>query len=390
MIFMQFDLMIIGGGMVGATLAAVLKNTDVRVAMVDAASPSSTEDERLIALNDASVSLFENSGIWPRLLPHAAPIKQVHVSQRGRFGIARIDASVVDLPALGFVVPAKYINEALETHLSDAKNITFIRPATLESLLQDDSGVELSVKTSKNLQDYKAKLVIGADGSYSTVRALLHIPTETMDYQQSALVTTTTLSRDHHHIAYERFLDEGALAMLPLQGNKVATIWTASNHVIAGLMKLSDQDFLRELQQHFGYRLGRLESIGKRAIYPLKMIKAKYQHKQHVCLIGNAAHTVHPIAAQGLNLALYEVAVVASALLEKNPLLMDNIGKHFFSQKLSHRLTWLFASDMFVLNQVRQAGLVGLDLMTGLKKRFATKTIGRGGVMPSLLIRKDK
>jgi 2-octaprenyl-6-methoxyphenol hydroxylase len=160
--------------------------------------------------------------------------------------------------------------------------------------------------------------------------------------------------------------------------------------VIASLMKLSDQDFLQELQQHFGYRLGRLEGIGKRAIYPLKMIKAKYQREQHVCLIGNAAHTIHPIAAQGLNLALHEVAVVASALLEKNPLLMDNIGQQSFSQKLSHRLTWLFANDMFVLNQVRQAGLVGLDLMTGLKKRFATNTIGRSGFMPNLLIRKDR
>jgi 2-octaprenyl-6-methoxyphenol hydroxylase len=387
---MQFDLMIIGGGMVGATLAAVLKNTDIHVAMVDASAFFPAEDERLIALNDASVTLFKNSGIWQKLSPHAAPIKQVHVSQRGRFGIARIDASIVGLQALGYVVPAKYINAALEAHLSDAKNITMIKPATLESLSQDETGVLLSIKTSESLEDYKAKLVIGADGSYSTVRGLLHIPTEIVDYEQSAIVTTTTLSRDHHHIAYERFLDEGALAMLPLQDNKIATIWTAANDVIASLMKLSDQDFLQKLQQHFGYRLGRLESIGKRAIYPLKMIKAKYQREQQVCLIGNAAHTIHPIAAQGLNLALYEVAVVASALLEKKPMLMDNINQQNFSQTLSHRLTWLFASDMFVLNQVRQAGLVGLDLMTSIKKRFATHTIGRSGFMPNLLIRKER
>lgn len=387
---MQFDLMIIGGGMVGATLAAVLKNTDISIALVDEAKFSSAEDERLIALNDASVTLFENSGIWSLLAPHATPIKQVHVSKQGRFGIARIDANVVGLSALGYVVPAKYINAALEAHLSEAKNITVIKPATLESLSQDETGVELSIRTSKSLENYKAKLVIGADGSYSTVRALLQIPTEIVDYEQSALVTTTTLSRDHHHIAYERFLDEGAIAMLPLQDNKVATIWTASNDVIAGLMKLSDKDFLEELQKHFGYRLGRLEGIGKRAIYPLKMIKAKHQRQQNVCLIGNAAHTIHPIAAQGLNLALHEVAVAASALLEKNPMLMDNIGQQNFSQKLSHRLTWLFGCDMFVFNQVRQVGLVGLDLMTRLKKRFAINTIGRSGFMPNLLIRKDR
>ncbi len=383
---MKFDLIIIGGGMVGVTLAAVLKNTDISIALVDEAKHSTTEDERLIALNDASVSLFENSGIWPLLKPHAAPIKQVHVSKKGRFGITCIDADIVGLDALGCVVPAKYINAALEAHLADAKNITCIKPATLESLTQDEQGVELSMNDGKH---YQAKLVIGADGSYSTVRTLLEIPTETIDYQQSALVTTTHLSRDHNYIAYERFLDNGALAMLPLTDMKVATIWTAANDVIADLMKLSDQDFLQALQKYFGYRLGRLQGIGKRAIYPLKMIKAKYRRKQHVWLIGNAAHTIHPIAAQGLNLALYEVAVIASALLEKNPVLMDKIDNRNFNQQLSHQLTWLFSSDMFVFNQVRQAGLIGLDLLTGLKKRFATKAIGRSGFLPTLLIRND-
>jgi 2-octaprenyl-6-methoxyphenol hydroxylase len=386
---MSFDVIIIGGGMVGATLAAVLKNTDIRVGLVDASRSIPAEDERLIALNDASVSLFENSGLWAKLQPYAVPIKQVHVSQRGRFGITRIDASVVGLSALGYVVPAKYINAVLEAHLSDARNITFIKPATLESFVQDANGVDLSVKTDQGMQFYHAKLVIGADGSYSTVRKLLDIPTETTDYKQSALVTTTTLMRDHDHIAYERFLDEGALAMLPLMDMKVATIWTAEDERIAELLKLSDHDFLRELQDHFGYRLGRLQSTGVRAVYPLKMIKAKYQHQQHVYLIGNAAHTIHPIAAQGLNLALYEVAVVATALLEKNLSLMDELEKPRFSETLSHRLTELFSSDLFVVNQFRQAGLVGLDVMSGLKKRFATKAIGRSGFIPTLLRRKD-
>lgn len=386
---MPYDVMIIGGGMVGATLASALKNTALRVALVDASSLSSVEDERLIALNDASVCLFENCGMWPLLAPHAAPIKQVHVSERGRFGMARIDASVVGLPALGYVVPAKYINAALESFLRDAKNITFIKPATLETLTQDADGVQLAVKTVTGLHAYKAKLVIGADGSYSTVRTLLDIPTEVIDYQQTALVTTTTLQRDHKNIAYERFLGEGALAMLPLMGTKVATIWTASNDVITELMKLSDQDFLVQLQKTFGYRLGRLLSVGKRATYPLKMIKAKQQNYQHVCLIGNAAHTMHPIAAQGLNLALYEVALIVDALLEKNPSLMNKIDKQNFSQHLSHRLTWLFSSDMFVLHRVRQVGLVGLDLISGLKKRFAMKAIGKNGFMPTLLTRKD-
>lgn len=386
----QYDLIIIGGGMVGATLAAVLKNTDLHIALVDAAPKQAVEDERLIALNDASVCLFENCGIWPMLSEHATNIKQVHVSKRGRFGVTRIDAKVVGLSALGYVVPATYINAALETHLRTANNLTWIKPGTLESLSEDNEGVKLVVRTPKNLEYYNAKLVIGADGSYSTVRALLNIPTEIIDYQQSALVTTTLLSREHHNMAYERFLDDGALAMLPLKDRKVATIWTAGNAMIARLMALSDQDFTLELQKHFGYRLGRLQSIAKRAIYPLKMIKAKYQHQGHVWLIGNAAHTIHPIAAQGLNLALYEVAMITSSLLEKDPALMDKIDQQHFIQQLSHRLTWLFSTDMFGFNQVRQMGLVGLDLMTSLKKHFTEKAIGKGGFVPALLTRKNE
>lgn len=387
---MRYDLAVIGGGMVGLALASVLKNTELKILLVDASLESTVNDERLIALNDASVCLFENSGIWHLLYPNAAAIKQVHVSKRGRFGVARIDADIVDLAALGYVVPAKYINVALQSNLADAKNITILKPATLESLTQGDDGVQLSIKIASDLVDYTAKQVIGADGSYSTVRALLDMPTEIVDYQQTALVTTTTLQRDHRHIAYERFLDTGAIAMLPLTGMRVATIWTAASEVVAGLVRLSDGEFLSQLQENFGYRLGRLQSVGKRATYPLKMIKAKQQRHKHVWLIGNAAHTMHPIAAQGLNVALYEVAIVATALLENNPSMMDKIDQQRFSQRLSHRLTWLFSSDMFVLNHARQAGILALDVLSGLKKRFATKAVGNNGFVPTLLTRKDE
>lgn len=380
---MNYDVMIIGGGMVGAALASALKHTELRVALVDA-MPSSLEDKRLIALNDASVCLFENCGIWPLLAPHAAPIKQVHVSRRGRFGITRIEASLLNLNALGYVVPAKYINVALENNLTDASNTDILKPAKLEALTQEANGVQLTI----NGQVHHAKWVIGADGSYSTVRTLLDIPTETLDYQQAALVTTTTLQREHDNIAYERFLNDGALAMLPLAGRKAGTIWTAASDVIADLMQLSEDDFLAALQKHFGYRLGRLQSIGERATYPLKMIKAKKQCVRHVCLIGNAAHTIHPVAAQGLNLALYEVAVLATAFMEKNMALIEKIDKPSFSLTLSHRLTGLFSSDIFLLNQTRQMGLIGLDLITGLKKRFATRAIGKSGYVPALLTRK--
>lgn len=387
---MKYDVIIIGGGLVGAALASALKNSSLRIALIDAMPHGVMQDERLIALNDASVCLFENSGIWPLLVSHATPIKQIHVSQRGRFGTARIHADIIDLNALGYVVPAKFINQALSDFLKNAENINFFKPATLETLQQNDADVTISIKTVSGLHELQTSLLIGADGSYSTVRNLLDIPTEEMDYQQTALVTTTLLQRSHNNIAYERFLDEGAIAMLPLLNQKVATIWTAATSQINTLMKLEDNNFLAELQKQFGYRLGKLIGVEKRATYPLKMIKAKNQNKGNIWLIGNAAHTIHPIAAQGLNVALYEVAILASSLLENNVALRTKLTEQHFNLRLSHQLAWIFSSDIFVFNQLRQVGLMGLDLISNVKKRFAMHAIGKGGYIPTLLTRNSR
>lgn len=379
---MSFNLVIVGGGMVGAALAVSLKNTPLQIALIDAAPNHSVEDARLIALNAGSVSLFESIGIWPALKSHAAPIKQIHVSHRGRFGITRIDSKELKVPALGYVVPAKYINAALYSALNDINHVKLLRPATLQALTQDDVKVSLDIAGDFGVQTLTADIVVGADGSFSTVRDLVNIAADKVDYQQSALVTSTILQREHNNIAYERFLSEGAIAMLPLADKRTATIWTASNEKIAQLMQLNDQAFLAELQTQFGYRLGRFVGIEKRSVYPLQMVRAKEQLQKNVLLIGNAAHTIHPIAAQGLNLALTEVAYLAKYLQAPiETLSWQNLPQEFtqqqFSKKLSHHLTWLFSSDYFLLNVARQVGMLGLDVLPGLKKRFALRAMGK-------------
>lgn len=391
---MQYDVIIVGGGMVGATLACALQKCDLRIALIDASpTTGSIEDERLIALNYGSFCLFENLGIWPALASYAAPIKQIHVSHRGHFGITRINSSIVGLDTLGYVVPAKYINAALYSVLCDTNTVELQRPAKLETLSQDDNGVTLTITTPAGTFQYATKMVIAADGSHSTVRKCLDILTEVVDYQQSALVTVTALRRDHQNIAYERFQDSGAIAMLPLVGNRVATIWTERNESIAELMNLTDTEFLLQLQKQFGYRLGRLQSVGKRSVYPLKMVHAKQQSKQNVLLMGNAAHTLHPIAAQGLNLALYEVAMIVECIEKKGitkvtaELQTKLFSYQYFSQYLAHRLSWLFSSDIFMVNMARQMGMIGLDVLPTLKKRFANQATGRVGKVPHLLIR---
>jgi len=386
---MKFDIIIIGGGMVGGALAYTLSKGPWQIALIDATGPAN-EDTRLIALNEGSCCLFKNSGIWPDLAPYAAPIQQIHVSHQGHFGIARIEAHELGLDTLGHVVPASHINSALFTALHTAENIKLFCPATLKTLTQDADTVTISIDTAQGTEEYTANIVIGADGSHSTVRELLGISTQEIDYQQSALVTITQLARDHKNIAYERFQEEGAIAMLPLTGTQAATIWTASNTHIRHLMQLNDTEFLQQLQQQFGYRLGRLQQIGKRAIYPLYMQQAQQQKKQNVLLIGNAAHTLHPIAAQGLNLALYEVAMLTEYFLAQKSLkrCLQNLPFDYLQQNfrlsLSHGLTELFSKDLFPLNMARQAGMIGFDQCILLKKYFTSHAMGKSGHVPSL------
>ena len=386
---MKFDIIIIGGGMVGGALAYTLSKGPWQIALIDSTGLAN-EDARLIALNAGSCSLFKNIGIWPDLAPYAAPIQQIHVSHQGHFGIARIAAHELGLDTLGHVVPASHINSALFAALCTAENIKLFCPATLKTLTQHADKVTISIDTAQGTEEYTATLVIGADGSHSTVRKLLGISTQEIDYQQSALVTITQLARDHKNIAYERFQKEGAIALLPLIGTRVATIWTASNTHIRHLMQLNDTAFLQQLQQQFGYRLGRLLQVGKRAIYPLYKQQAQQQKKQNVLLIGNAAHTLHPIAAQGLNLALYEVAMLTDYFLAQTSLqnCLQNLPADYLQQHfrlfLSHGLTELFSKDLLPFNIARQMGMMGFDQCIWLKKHFANHAMGKSGHVPSL------
>lgn len=388
---MQFDIIIIGGGMVGAALARALRASSFKIALVDAAPAETSDDARLIALNHSSYILLNNLDIWKTLAPHAAAINQVHVSHRGHFGMSRLLASDLQLSALGYVVPAKYINQALYQHI---ENMTLIRPGILQDLIQYSDHVKIVINTPEGEKHITGKIVIGADGTHSTVRKLLQIPTKIHDYAQSALVTITELQRSHNNIAYERFQKkQGAIAMLPLIGNRVATIWSDTRENILALQKISTAEFLSRLQKQFGYRLGRFNSIHERFVYPLQSIQAEQKVKQRVILIGNAAHTLHPIAAQGLNLAFYEIAALCDYLtehhIEKISLTDFATQQQKISLTLSHYLTRIFSedffADIFMIRAARQLGMIGLDMCQPLKKHFVKQAIGQTGRVPLLL-----
>jgi 2-octaprenyl-6-methoxyphenol hydroxylase len=378
---MQTDIAIIGGGMVGATLAYALKDSPLKITLIDAHLANGANDARLIALNHGSISLLKKLALFESLIPFAAAINKVHISHKGYFGATRIHANELNLSELGCVIPAKNINQILEEKLSETK-INILRPATLIDLNQETDQVKLTLKIAEQEQAITSRWVIAADGTYSTVREKLKIPVEKHDYQQSALVTVVHLRRSHQYTAYERFLKEGAIAMLPLTDNRCAVIWSGPTARITELTQLSSEVFLHQLQKEFGYRLGSMQAVDQRALYPLHFVKAQQRLYDRVLLIGNAAHTVHPLAAQGLNLAFREITLLTQLIEEKSLAHLDlaMLNKYSFSEKLtmqlSHYLNTLFSIDFFPVAMLRQLGLVGLDNCSFIKRRFAAHPTG--------------
>lgn len=378
--------------MVGASLACALRDTALRVALVDATPLPAPTDHRLIALNRSSYCLFKNLKMWEALSSYAAPIKEVHVSDRGHFGKLRLTAREAAVDTLGYVVPAEHINHALQHAMTTQTNLTLFRPAKLSTLVQSEHSVSVTIDTTEGTTPLTGQWIIGADGTHSTVRNLLNIPTQIVDSEQSALVTVTELQRPHQNIAYERFHPTGAVAMLPLTDSRCATIWTDNNARIQELMQMPDADFLQTLQNQFGYRMGRLRHIGKRYTYPLQQVRAEKNLSERVILLGNAAHTLLPLAAQGLNLALSEIAMLAQCLTE-NPTQPNWSTYRDWQQKqqatstrLSHQLPKWFSHDFSLVTIARQIGLIGLDICPIAKKRFTWHAMGKTGPLPPLLI----
>lgn len=397
---MHFDIIIVGGGMVGAGLALALQDTSLSIALIDARLPQQN-DPRLFALSASSCQFLQNVDIWSSCAKHAQAIKQVHVSKQGQFGLIQLKAEDIEATALGNVVPAKYIEQALNEKLVQLDHVTVLRPARLKKIMQTEALATLVVDMEGTEKHLTTPLVIGADGTESTVRSQLGIATEVIDHQQSAIVLRTMLQRPHQHIAYERFVSEGAIAMLPLEDHddafQCATIWSADNKTVQSLMALTDDAFLTRLQKTFGYRLGRLKAISTRYCYPLRTVKAKQLIEGCVLLLGNAAHTLHPIAAQGFNLALYEVALVAEKIKEEllaqrkpsikalEKIIAPMEKQQGISMTVSSRLPHVFANKG-LLAFLRPFAMLSLDLAVPIKRQFINRLMGKAGCVPSLLL----
>lgn len=399
----DFDIVIAGGGMVGASLAVALAALPLRTLVVEATPPSDAAqpsyDDRATAISESSRRILEGIGCWSALADHVAPMRTIHVSERGAFGATRLAARDQGLASFGHVVENRALGAALWERVRSAPGLTAWAPARAVGLTQDEERVRVSVaRGNADPLEVHARLLVAADGARSPTREMAGIGHDVRDYGQVAVIANVTPATDHAGAAFERFTPSGPLAVLPLTRGRVTVVWTQSPEQAAATMALDDADFLAGLQAAFGYRLGALRKAGRRACYSLSLVQARAWHAGRVVLAGNAAHGIHPVAGQGFNLGLRDVAALAELVARQGAggdpgaaALREEYAEWREADRVrtvrdTDGLVQLFASEFAPLRAGRRLGLVGLDLFPPARAALARRGMGLAGRLPRLAL----
>lgn len=378
------DIAIVGGGLVGASLACALAASGRSVTLIEAAAPPAGEpswDERCIALNAASVRILKSLQVWDALQAAAEPIRSTHISEQGRFGVARFTAEEAGLDALGYNIPVRQLGRVLWQHAGQT-SAQLRCPAKLQAMESVEGGWRLTLDHQPAVQ---ARLVVAADGAHSRVRELMGVTAQTRDYQQCAIVTALRVSRPHAGCAYERFTPEGPIALLPKPGQDCSLVWTVPQSVVSERMAQDDAEFMQAAQAAFGERLGRFTALGHRVAYPLTRVLSEELTRPRLLFIGNAAQSLHPVAAQGFNLGLRDVAALQESLATaSDPGAADLVARYAASRlkdrqvvsDFTDQLVRLFSNRQPGLSQTRHLGILALDLIPAIKQRVLWQNLG--------------
>jgi 2-octaprenyl-6-methoxyphenol hydroxylase len=402
----EVDVAIVGGGMVGASLALALAGTGRRLMLIEAvaadAAGQPSFDDRTSALGNGSRRIFETLGVWRHLDAQAGPVREIRVSEAGRYGAARLSAAAQGLEALGYVVSNRHIGAALWKQLGATSGVMLRCPARVLGVELGTEGAQLQLLASGDAQSgtvggaelVRARVVVAADGAHSLVRAAAGIGALVEDYGQVALVVHVATDRPASGIAYERFTANGPLAVLPLADGRYTVVWTVTPARATDFLALGETEFSAELQRSFGWRIGRILRVGARASYPLRLSRAEKLTGRRAVLVGNAAQALHPVAGQGVNLGLRDAALLAeilaaapdpgaAAVLEgyERRRERDRRGMIGFTDGLVR----LFADGRPYVGAARSAGLLLFDLSPTAKRALARLSWGFGGESPRLM-----
>jgi 2-octaprenyl-6-methoxyphenol hydroxylase len=397
----SFDVAIVGGGMVGATLAAALAPLSLRVALIEAIAHNAVAqpsfDERTTALSNGSRRILETLGVWSALASVATPIRKIHVSDQGRFGFARIDAAEQGLAAMGYVVANRALGSALWSRLEGSARLTVFCPAEVSKVTATAQSVTIEIAEALQKTTIEAKLIVAADGAKSAVRDALGVQAQVRDYEQTAVITTLLPQRFHDNVAYERFTPSGPLALLPLDGGRCTLVLTLTKDAAQAALGWSDQEFLGEVQRRFGFRLGRFLKVGRRVPYPLFLTQAARTSAERCVIIGNAAQGLHPVAGMGFNLGLRDVASLAELIAERAANGGDSGGPELLAEYDAWRaadrggviaftdgLVRVFSNPLSSVRRIRNLGLLAFDLLPPAKSALSRLSSGGSGRIPKL------
>lgn len=397
----RYDLIIVGGGMVGVSLAIALAGRGLRMALIEAYVPDTDSqpsyDDRAIALAYGTRRIFEAMDVWPALQSRVEPIADIHVSDRGHFGFTRLHASDEGVPALGYVVTARELGRVLLDRLQRETSVDVIAPARVLGFSDQGDVVQVEIDRDGVVSELACSLLVAADGGDSTIRELLDLPVQRWQYGQSAIVANITPAHPHKNVAYERFTDTGPVALLPMSEDRCALVWTVRDAMVDEVMALDDAEFLRRFQTRFGQRLGRFTRVGRRASYPLHLLRAREFVRGRVAVIGNAAHTLHPIAGQGFNLGIRDVAALAEVVDEVHAHGGDIGSAGALSAYVKWRtaeqrnvalatdgLARLFSNPLGALRLGRNLGLLAMEFLPGAKRALARAAMGMAGRQPRM------
>lgn len=395
----KYDIAIVGGGLVGASLACALAGLKYSVALLEAVMPQASEqpsyDDRTLALNHASCQILRGLGLWSSLQECVTPIREIHVSELGRPGQVSLYAKEHSLESFGSVVEARVFGTAVMQRLPRLEQVEFLCPAKLTGLEQSTHAVRLEYLSGDAEKSLDARLVVAADGARSTVRELAGIGARIHDYGQTAVIANVTPEHHHANRAFERFTPTGPVAVLPHVGQRCGVVWCVPRGDEQALVEGEDKIFLQGLQQRFGNRLGRFQKTGARSSYPLYLVQAKTNLAGRVLIMGNAAHTLHPNSAQGFNLGLRDAAVLAQLLADSGngdpgdqALLQQYDAWRLPDQEATVRYTdglaRIFSNPSITAGAARFLGMALHQLLPPLRRKLALGAMGYRGRVPRL------
>ena len=396
----SYDIAIIGGGCVGGTLACALAQTGLQVAVVEAREPvpvwpADSVDLRVFAVTRASERIFRSLGVWDAIAQGGvSPFRAMHVWDAGGSGEIHFDSAELGEPTLGYIIEQRVIQAALTARMDALPTLQRICPAELADFEVDTDQVRIRLEDGRS---FSARLLVGADGAQSRVRGQAGIAIEQRPYDQEAVVAVVTTEQSHEETAWQRFLPTGPLAFLPLRDGRSSIVWSTSPQQAAALCAVDEVTFLQELTQAFAQRLGQVTAVAERVRFPLQRLHATHYVGERIALIGDAAHVIHPLAGQGVNLGLLDAATLAEVILETVQAGRDigrynNLrryerwrhGDNHAMQRAMDGFKTLFGAPAEPVRQVRNLGLGLVDRMGPVKQMIARHAMGLEGDLPRM------